>query len=754
MVDGDEVPGGGLAGGLAPRGRFVVHPEQLAALFTHIDAVVLTFDEAGVVTFITPSVRELLGFEPCELVGQSAFDFVHPDDAARLVANLDRWLGRDGAVKAENVRVRTCWGGWCDVGFETVTGSVVEPFGAGVATMRPVGDSTSIEQELRRRLVNEDRMTQLARTFMAGDADFDTCVDGALALMGSLESVDSIGIWRMQDGRMHHRHEWTAPSISPSMGDFAPFRPDSVEFGRTLARLEEVTLRATSHNPHEATDVEELARKGACSFLAAPMVTDGQLSGFVSFTSYRDGNIFAPTHRSTLRAATGIFAEAFARHEVQARLEHQARHDSLTGLANRWAFGAAVDEALRSRAAGESSGVALLLLDLDRFHVINDSLGHPVGDGLLVAMSARLQQLVEGNDVLARLGGDELVLLLTDVSSDDEARRRAEELLAAFEEPFLVGSNELGVSASVGVALARDAHVNRSQLLREADVAMYAAKRGGGRRVQIYDYPLRDEVSTRLQRERDLDGAVNRDEFVLHYQPEFDLQTGSVIGVEALLRWEHPHCGLLAPGEFIGVAEDSGHIVDIGFWVIEEALRQLREWLDDEAAINVVMRINLSGRQIAHKGLLERVTELLGVSGVCPSSVCFELTETAAITDPDRALLVLEGLKDIGVTIAVDDFGTGYSSLAYLHQFPVDLLKIDRSFVARLDVPPRDTSLVRAIISMADALGLTVTAEGIETVDQLEALVKLGCGHGQGYLLARPAPPDRIASLMAVTPRT
>lgn len=755
MVDGDEVPGGNLAGGLASGATFAVAPEHLAALFTHIDAVVLTFDEAGVVNFITPSVRELLGYEPSELVGESAFDFVHPDDAVRLVANLGRWLGRDGAVKAENIRVRTSWGGWCDVGFETVTGSVVAPFGAGVATMRPVGDSTSIEQELRRRLVNEDRMTQLARTFMADNADFETCVNGALCLMGSLESVDSIGVWRIEDGRMHHRHEWTAPSIPAAMGDYAPFRPDSVEFGRTLARLEEVTLRATGHNPHETTtEVEELAQKGICSFLAAPMVTDGLLSGFVSFTSYRDGNIFAPTHRSTLRAAAGIFAEAFARHEVQARLEHQAQHDSLTGLANRWAFGAAVDEALRSRAAQESRGVAVLLLDLDRFHVINDSLGHPVGDGLLVAMSDRLQQLVDGNDLLARLGGDELVVLLADVTSDDEARERAEALLAAFEEPFMVGSNELGVSASVGVALARGAHADRSQLLREADVAMYAAKRGGGRRVQIYDYPLRDEVTTRLQRERDLDGAVNRNEFVLHYQPEFALPTGAVMGVEALLRWQHPHCGLLAPGEFIGVAEDSGLIVDIGLWVIEEALHQLRQWIDDGAADDLVMRINLSGRQIADKGLLDRVTELLGASGVCPSRVCFELTETAAMTDPDRALGVLEGLKAIGVTIAVDDFGTGYSSLAYLHQYPVDLLKIDRSFVARLDVPPRDTSLVRAIISMADALGLTVTAEGIETVDQLEALVQLGCGHGQGYLLARPAPPDDIASLIGVTRST
>ena len=755
MVDGDEVPGGGLARGLASGGLFAVAPEHLAALFTHVEAVVLTFDATGVVTFITPSVRELLGYEPSELVGESAFDFVHPDDAVRLVANLGRWLGRDGAVKAANVRVRTSWGGWCDVAFETVTGSSVEPFGAGVATMRPVRDSTSIEQELRRRLVNEDRMTQLARTFMADNADFETCVHGALALMGSLESVDSIGIWRMQDGQMHHRHEWTAPSIPPSLGDYPPFWPDAVEFGRTLARLEEVTLRATGHNPPEvATDADERSRTGVCSFLAAPMVTDGLLSGFVSFTSYRDGNIFAPTHRSTLRAAAGIFAEAFARHEVQARLEHQAQHDSLTGLANRWAFGAAVDEALRSRAARESRGIAVLLLDLDRFHVINDSLGHPVGDGLLVAVSDRLQQLVHGNDLLARLGGDELVVLLVDVPSDDEARERADQLLAAFEDPFMVGSNELGVSASVGVALARGSHADRSQMLREADVAMYAAKRGGGRRVQIYDYPLRDEVSTRLQRERDLDGAVSRNEFVLHYQPEFDLQTGGASGVEALLRWQHPHCGLLAPGEFIGVAEDSGLIVDIGFWVMEEALQQLRQWMADEPSVHPVMRINLSGRQIAHKGLVERVSDVLGSSGVCPSSVCFELTETAAMTDPERALRVLEGLKEIGVTIAVDDFGTGYSSLAYLHQFPVDLLKIDRSFISRLDVPPRDTSLVRAIISMADALGLTVTAEGIETVDQLEALVKLGCGHGQGYLLARPAPPDDIASLIGVTPRT
>jgi diguanylate cyclase (GGDEF)-like protein len=520
-------------------------------------------------------------------------------------------------------------------------------------------------------------------------------------------------------------------------------------------RLEEVTLRSSARNGKGPdTTVAEMTRRGARAFIAVPMVTDGQLAGFVSFSSHHDEHVFAPAHRSMLRAATGILAEAFARHDVQARLEHQARHDSLTGLANRWAFGATVEEALHALAAGDSRGVAVLLFDLDRFNVINDSLGHPMGDGLLRAVADRLQRLIGPGELLARLGGDELVVMLGDVASYDEAEARAVTLLSAFADPFLVGGSELRISASVGVSVVQDASGDRSQLLREADAAMYVAKRQGGNCAQVYDVKLRDEVSIRLARERDLHGAVARDEFVLHFQPEYNLRTGEIIGAEALLRWQHPHAGLMAPGEFIEVAEDCGLIVDIGYWVIERALRQLRTWTVDAGIGRLMMRVNLSARQIAHNGLVPRVTDLVFASGVDPSQVCFELTETAVMVDPAGALGVLEGLKDIGVSIAIDDFGTGYSSLAYLHQFPVDLLKIDRSFVARLDRDDKEESLVRAIVLMADALGLPVTAEGIETVEQLDKLVELGCPHGQGYLLARPAPASDLDDLLrGVTPR-
>jgi len=746
---GGVVSGGDLTGVLIPRATFEVGREHLAALFTHVDAVVLTFDASGVVTFVTNAIRELLGHEPSDVVGRSAFDFVHPDDAVELVGTLERWVGRDGATRAPNIRIRTAWGAWVGVGFETVTGTAVEPFGAGVATLRPLCESTPVEQELRQRLVNEDRITRLVRTFMGSEGDFDSCVGRALDLMGSLEGVDAIGLWRLKGSTLRHEHQWTAPGTRLSVVEQQPFRPHDMELGRALLRLEEVTLRTSASDVGHVDDVlGGIAPRGAHCFLAVPMVTDGLLSGFVSFASARDENIFAPAHRSTLRAAAGILAEAFARHEVQARLEHQARTDSLTGLANRWAFGAAVDDAVAALREGSASGVALLLFDLDRFHVVNDTLGHPVGDGLLVAVADRLQRSMADREVLARLGGDELVVLLPD-ADEPTALRRAEQLLVALDDPFMVGPSELRITASVGVAFTDVANADRSELLREADVAMYAAKRDGGHRAELFSLHLRDEVSTRLQRERDLHGAVARDEFVLHYQPEFELASNQIVGMEALLRWRHPHCGLLGPGEFIEIAEDSGLIVDIGQWVMEAALRQLRDWINVGMA-SLVMRINLSARQVARRGIVTETVDLARCVGVDPSQVCFEITETAMMVDPEGSVDVVTGLRDAGFSIAIDDFGTGYSSLAYLRHFPVDLLKIDRSFVSRLGETEADTTLVRAIIAMAATLGIPVTAEGIETDEQRRSLVELGCPHGQGFLMARPAPPDDIATLLGI----
>jgi diguanylate cyclase (GGDEF)-like protein/PAS domain S-box-containing protein len=751
MVDGGgQVAGGDPAERLAPAGSFTVGQEHLAGLFTHVDAVVFAFDASGVITFITNGVGALLGYEPAELVGRSAFDFVHPDDAVDLVATLGRWVGRDGATRAHDLRVHTIWGTWIDVAFETVTGASIAPFGAGVATIRPVRETTSVEQELRQRLVNEDRITRLVRTFMGDDGDFDACVRHALELIGSLEGVDAVSIWRAKGGWMHHEYQWTAPTTSGCPQGARSFRLDRDDFGRSLLRLEEVALRAVSGCAEPGLGVGHVAPPGTHCLLAAPMVTDGLLAGFVSFTSMRDENIFAPTHRSTARAAAGILAEAFARHEVQARLEHQARTDSLTGLANRWAFGAAVEHALATRGTDASSGVAILLFDLDRFHVVNDTLGHPVGDALLVAVADRLQQSTTEGELLARLGGDELVVLLSN-ADESTALRRAEQLLTELDDPFRVGPSELRITASVGVSCSTDLHSDRSELLREADVAMYAAKREGGHRARVFGSTLRDEVSTRLQREHDLHGAVDRGEFVLHYQPEFALASGCVVGMEALLRWQHPHCGLLAPGEFIEIAEDSGLIVDIGAWVMEAAFRQLRAWIDSEMSA-LVMRVNLSARQVARSDLVLETVSLARRVGIDPRQVCFEITETAMMVDPASSIEIVNGLHDAGFTVAIDDFGTGYSSLAYLRSFPVDLLKIDRSFVSRLGETEPDTALVRAIIAMAATLGIPVTAEGIETEAQRNLLVELGCPHGQGYLMARPAPPDELVALITEAP--
>jgi diguanylate cyclase (GGDEF)-like protein/PAS domain S-box-containing protein len=734
---------------------FTVDGTSLAALLTHIDAVVLTYAGDGTITFVSNGVRELLGFEPEALVGRAIFDFVHPDDAARLGDNLTRWAGRDGITLDDDIRALTSTGGWVDVALESVNGAAVAPFGAGVATLRATGDSTSIEQQLRHRLANEDRLIRLARAFVGESGDFDRCVRQALDEMGSLEGVDSIGIWVADDrGLVHHRYQWTAPSIPSTLGLWPPFPPGSTAFGAALQRLEEVVIRAsdTDHagDPDgSGREVDELRAWGGKAFLAVPMVSDGAFSGFVSFSSHRDENIFAPTHLATLRAAAGILAEAFARSRAQARIEHQARHDSLTGLVNRWVFSDSLRAAVDRVASGASVGVAVLLLDIDRFAIINDSLGHTVGDEVLVAVSGRLVGQLRPTESLARFGGDELVLLLDDVASAEAAVARAEEIARVFRDPFRIGASELRVSASVGVAHCSQG-CDPELVVREADTAMYTAKVRGGRQVAFFDETLRSRTTTRHEREHDLHGALERGELELYYQPEFDLESQSIVGVEALLRWRHPRHGFLAAGEFIEIAEDSGIIVEIGDWVLGEGMRQLAAWRAAGLDPGVVMRINLSARQTAEAGLAGRVAALADEAAADPAAVCFELTETAVMTDPTHALDVLEGLHEQGFSIAIDDFGTGYSSLAYLRDLPVDVLKIDRAFVAELD-RPHDQTLVRTMLSMAESLGLDATAEGIETQGQLDALRRLGCRRGQGFLLALPAPEAELRPVLGLT---
>jgi diguanylate cyclase (GGDEF)-like protein/PAS domain S-box-containing protein len=434
---------------------------------------------------------------------------------------------------------------------------------------------------------------------------------------------------------------------------------------------------------------------------------------------------------------------------LQDELAHQAFHDSLTGLFNRAVFRDRVDHAL-ARGARAGQTVAVLLLDLDGFKTVNDSLGHDAGDELLVGVGRRLEASGRSSDTVARIGGDEFAILLEDQADALSARSAAERLLHELATPFEVRGREVFVRASIGIALSMTDGDRTDELIRNADTAMYAAKRGGKARYEFFEPLMYERAVARFEVQADLERALARSEFELHYQPIIDFATGGIEGIEALVRWHHPTRGLLSPIEFIPVAEETGLIVPLGTWVLGEACRQAAAWRrSDPAHAGMWVSVNLSTRQLLEPDLVERVLQILSESGLSPNALTLEITEGSLMQDVDETVTKLRGLKDLGVRLAIDDFGTGSSSLSYLRQFPIDVLKIDKAFVDEVaGTGPQGPLLVHAIIDMARRLGVDTIAEGIEFGEQLSELRLAGCSSGQGYLFARPLPADDLEAFL------
>ncbi|WP_433361642.1 putative bifunctional diguanylate cyclase/phosphodiesterase [Actinoplanes sp. CA-142083] len=424
---------------------------------------------------------------------------------------------------------------------------------------------------------------------------------------------------------------------------------------------------------------------------------------------------------------------------LQDRLRQEAYYDGLTGLASRAGFRERLAE---SAERNSCSRIAILFLDLDGFKEINDSLGHDAGDHLLVHVAERLRKLLPAPRVVARLGGDEFAVIVEADNARDDAEMTAMEIIAALAAPILVDDRELHVSASIGIASAADAG-DIEQLQRDADLAMYRAKDAGGDGYRVYDPSMHDALTRRLELAADLRLALERDELVLHYQPKVDLRTGEIFGFEALVRWQHPTRGMVPPLDFIGVAEATGLIVPLGRWVLTEACRQAVAW-----GRPLKMAVNLSVRQFEDGDVAAMVAAVLAETGMPPGQLCLEMTESVLLTDTDENLSRIVSLKALGVMLAMDDFGTGYSSLAYLRRFPMDVLKIDRSFVDRLGGESEDEALVRTIVRLGQRFGMHTVAEGIENETQLAILQEMGCDFAQGYLLSRPLPATDATKLL------
>jgi diguanylate cyclase (GGDEF)-like protein/PAS domain S-box-containing protein len=435
----------------------------------------------------------------------------------------------------------------------------------------------------------------------------------------------------------------------------------------------------------------------------------------------------------------GSLTDVTNRKQAEEKLVHDAFHDVLTSLPNRALLLDRLGHAIRRGQRADDQHFATLFLDIDRFKMVNDSLGHSFGDHLLLEIAERLKSCVRPGDTVARLGGDEFVVLLEDIGGGDEAVQIAGRIQRSFTAPFTLRGEEVFATVSIGIALSNPNYQTPQEMLRDADTAMYRAKALGKSRYEIFEPGMHATVLARLKIENELRRAVERRELRLNYQPIVDLGTGHVSGFEALVRWEHPRKGLIMPAEFIAVAEETGMIGPLGMWVLEQACQQLQLWNTRHAnGKQYSVSVNLSVRQFASRDLVLQIAEVLQNTKLDPSCLRLEITESAILENDDLVGKIFAALKAMQVQLYLDDFGTGYSSLSYLHQLPVDALKIDRSFVSRLGMEEKHTGIVHSIVSLARSLNIDVIAEGVETPEQLAQLRQLGCGYAQGYLFAKP----------------
>jgi diguanylate cyclase (GGDEF)-like protein/PAS domain S-box-containing protein len=438
------------------------------------------------------------------------------------------------------------------------------------------------------------------------------------------------------------------------------------------------------------------------------------------------------------------------RKRAEERLLHEAFHDGLTGLPNRALFMDHLKLSVERGKRREDRLFAVLFLDLDRFKIINDSLGHMVGDQLLVGIARRLEICLRPGDTVARLGGDEFTVLLEDLASVTEAIDVAQRLQRALALPFNLNGHEVFTTVSIGIALSSTGYDRPEEVLRDADTAMYRAKMLGKARHEVFDKTMHARAMNLLQMESDLRRAIERKEFVLHYQPIVALETGAIRGFEALIRWEHPERGFISPDEFIPIAEETGLIIPIGQWVLEEACRQIHQWqVQFPQFPPLQISVNLSSKQFINADLIEQVRRVLYETGVAPESLKLEITESMVMENFETAVEMLKQLRTLGIELSIDDFGTGYSSLSYLHRFPISTLKIDRSFVSSMTGNNENAEIVRTILMLARSLKMDVVAEGVETKDQLIQLAMLECEYGQGYYFSKALDTASAAQLLS-----
>lgn len=694
--------------------------------------IIVIVNMDGIVCYANPSIRRVLGYSPAELIGMDLTKLVHADDVARTAALIEQIKSVQQQEAVQPHLIEACF--HHQDGSRRTLESIFKALDTPTVKGIVINSRDITERKHEENLRNG---TSHILEMIATDAPLQEVLTKLVRVVEAQSGGILCAILLLQDDNAQMRFG-AGPNI--------PLECVGAIEQTAVAQRDHISWIDIRQDTRWEAYLEHAAQHGLHAYYTKPILSSqGNVLGVFNMY-FRENRVPSESEIRTALSAIRLAAITIERHHAKEKIGHMAYHDTLTGLPNRILLKDRLSQAI-VHAQRIKDGVAILFIDLDQFKLINDSLGHHIGDRLLQSVAQRLQYCMRKDDTLARFGGDEFVLVLMAPADDHSAGQVAEKIKDVLKLPIVVEGHELHVGCSIGISLYPDDGSDPETLMRNADIAMYHAKEKGRGNFQYFTPDLDVVARYRHSIAHQLRQAIARNEFSLAYQCQVDLKSGTIFGIEALIRWQQPERGLVAPLEFISIAEDTGLILPIGEWVLREGCRQLKCWLDDGNS-DLTMSINLSVRQVLQPDIVSIVARILDETGLPPSALSLEITENILMLPLQENLMTLKQLSRLGVKLSLDDFGTGYSSLSYLQRFSLNMLKIDQSFVRGIGNDKNDMAITNAIIAMAKTMGLKVIAEGVETPEQVSFLQEHGCHSAQGFYYGKPVSAERVTELL------